>query len=73
MGVVLTEGKGDNSYGGLDVMHLDRDPAELQGWFASDFAGRVQLMLVSRNVGAVLLLGAVALLVMRLRRRASST
>ena len=74
VGVVLTEGKGDNlSGGGPEVISPDGETAPSQELFASDFAGRVQLMLVSRNVGAVLIMGAIAMLVMWLRRRASST
>ena len=74
VGVVLTSNKKTGATGfAYDRPGLvDRESAEPQGWFGLELDVPMQLLLVTRNVGAVLVLSAVALLVMRLRRRASS-
>ena len=69
VGVVRTEWRGANIYSYNDTERPDREPVASQGWFGSSFSVSVPLQLVVRNVAAVLVLGAVLLLVMRRRGR----
>ena len=69
VGVVRTEWRGANIYSYNDTERPDREPVASPGWLGSDFSVSVPLQLVARNVAAVLVLGAVLLLVMRRRGR----
>ena len=73
VGVVRTEWRGANIYSYNDEAesYAPQEPVTSPGWLGSDFSVSVPLQLVARNVAAVLVLGAVLLLVMRRRGRPS--
>ena len=71
VGVVRTEWRGANIYSYNDEAesYAPQEPVTSPGWLGSDFSVSVPLQLVARNAAAVLVLGAVLLLVMRRRGR----